>query len=577
MRRIDAATMGVDPMSDAPEDLCLPRPGGISRRTLLKGSAAVAGTGALAASAGVTPFPVTSKASAQADTSTLVFLATDTAYSLDPAQNWDYGGGATILAHVYEGLFKFTGADQATIEPNLAAEVPSLENGGISADGLTYTIKLRPEAKFHDGSAVDATAIKYSYDRVKTLKLGVDFLFDQVDSVAVVDPATVKFTLKKPFSPFLYSVGSLWGNGIVNPAITEAHSTGASDMGLAYLQTADAGSGAYKLDSYDPAQKVATIVRDPNWWQGWGAGPFIEKAIIQWIAEPATVRSMLEQGDAQIVIGLTPEDWKAVSSEDGIVTSEHASSLQTLIYLNNKKAPFDNPKVREAIAWALDYDQIVNGIMGGHGVQLDSVVAKPYIGYAPASTKYTHDLDKAKAAIAASGLEEVSFDLYALSIFPNDQLILELLQADLQSIGVTMNVKTMDANAFLSQQNSGDIDKSFQGYLSNIGGDYPDAYELLALVYAENNQPPAFCCNSEFYGSDPMEQILTKVENALDPTERQAALQSGYDLAFTDLGVVWIHNFSQLVAMRSNVQGWDYNFMYGANYAPFEKMSLSSS
>jgi peptide/nickel transport system substrate-binding protein len=523
----------------------------------------------------MSPFaaPVTA---AQDDASTLIFLATDTAYSLDPAQNWDYGGGATILAHVYEGLFKFTGADQAKIVPNLAADVPTVENGGISADGLTYTINLKPGAKFHDGDPVNADAVKFSYDRVRKMKLGVDFLFDQVDTVEAVDDLTVRFTLKKPFSPFVYSIGSLWGNGIVSPKTVNANSTGEDDFGLAYLQKHDAGSGAYKLDSYDPDQKTATIVRDPDWWQGWEDGPHIERVIIQWIAEPATIRSMLEQGDAQIVIGLTPEDWDAVAATDGITTSEHAASLESLIYLNNKKPPLDNPKVRQALAYAVNYDEVVSGIMGGHGVKLDSIVAKPYIGYAPAATQYNYDLDKAKSLLAEAGFANgLELELYTIHVFPNDQLVLELLQADLASIGVTLSVKSMDANAFLSKQASGNIDDSFQGYISNIGGDYPDAYELLALVYGKNNQPPALCCNTEFYESEAMEKILARVEGALDPTERQAALQDGYNLAFTDEGVIWIHNFSQLVAMRSNVKGWEYNFMYGANYAPFETMSLA--
>jgi peptide/nickel transport system substrate-binding protein len=547
----------------------------LSRRLLLKATAA-GGAAMLAPNQGTTPFWGAPAVAAQETDSTLVFLATDTAYSLDPAQNWDYGGGATILAHVYEGLFKFTGSEQAVLEPNLAAEIPTLENGGISEDGITYTIKLKPGAKFHDGSLLDAEAVKFSYDRVKTMKLGVDFLFDQVESVAALDEETVQFTLKKPFSPFVYSIGSLWGNGIVSPTTVNANSTGEEDFGLAYLQFNDAGSGPYKLESYDPDQKTATIVRDPDWWQGWEEGPHIDRVITQWIAEPATVRSMLEQGDAQIVIGLTPEDWDAVSTMDGITTSEHAASLQSLIYLNNQIPPLDDPKVRQALAYAVNYDEIIGGIMGGHGVQLDSVVAKPYIGYAPASTKYTYDLEKARALLEEAGHGDgLDIELYALHIFANDQLILELLQADLASIGVNLEVKTMDPNAFLSKQTSGDPADAYMGFISNIGGDYPDAYELLALVYATNNQPPALCCNTEFYSSEAMEEILTRVESALDPGERQAALQEGYDLAFVDEGVIWIHNFSQLVAMRSNVQGWEYNFMYGANFAPFEQMSLA--
>jgi peptide/nickel transport system substrate-binding protein len=549
---------------------------GLNRRLLLKAAAAAGGTTLLPAGHGTTPFWVADVKAAQDADSTLVFLATDTAYSLDPAQNWDYGGGATILAHVYEGLFKFTGADQAELVPNLAAEIPTLENGGISEDGLTYTIKLKPGAKFHDGSPVNAEAVKFSYDRVKQLKLGVDFLFDQVEKIDALDEETVQFTLKKPFSPFLYSIGSLWGNGIVSPTTVNANSTGEEDFGLAYLQSHDAGSGAYKLDTYDPDQKTATIVRDPDWWQGWEDGPHIERVIIQWIAEPATIRSMLERGDAHIVVGLTPEDWAAVSEMEGIETAEYAASLQSWIILNNKKPPFDDPKVRQALAYAVNYDEIINGIMGGHGAQLDSVVAKPYIGYAPASTKYTYDLEKAKALLEEAGHGEgLDIELYALHIFPNDQLILELLQADLASIGVNLEVKTMDANAFLSKQTSGNLDDSFLGFIGNVGGDYPDAYELLALSYAKSNQPPSFCCNYGYYENEQMEEILTRIEGALDPEERQAALQEGYDLAFADAGVIWIHNFSQLIAMRSNVQGWEYNFMYGANFAPFEQMSLT--
>jgi peptide/nickel transport system substrate-binding protein len=563
-------------MSGSNAQECRGTGSGLSRRLLLKAAAATGGAALFTSTEGTTPFSAPDVTAAEAADSSLTFLATDTAYSLDPAQNWDYGGGATILAHVYEGLFKFTGTDQAVLTPNLAADIPSLENGGISGDGLTYTVKLKPGAKFHDGSPLDAKAVKFSYDRVKTLKLGVDFLFDQVDKIDAVDDTTVRFTLKKPFSPFLYSIGSLWGNGIVSPTTVNANSKDEKDFGQAYLQFHDAGSGPYTLESYNPDQKTATIVRDPGWWQGWGDGPHIDRVTIQWIAEPATVRSMLERGDAHIVIGLTPEDWKAVSAIAGITTAEYAASLQSLIYLNNKKPPFDDPKVRQAMAYALNYDEVINGIMGGHGVQLDSVVAKPYIGYAPAKTQYRYDLDKAKALLAEAGHSQgLDLELYAIHVFPNDQLILELLQADLASIGVNLAVKSMDANAFLSKLTSGNPDDTFMGYISNIGGDYPDAYELLALVYAKDNQPPALCCNSEFYESDQMEQILTKIEGALDPTERQAALQEGYDLAFVDDGVIWIHNFSQIIAMRSNVKGWAYNFMYGANYAPFEQMSLT--
>jgi len=166
-------------------------------------------------------------------------------------------------------------------------------------------------------------------------------------------------------------------------------------------------------------------------------------------------------------------------------------------------------------------------------------------------------------------------ELYAIHIFQNDQLLLEMFQANLAEIGVNLEVQVMDANAFLSQHLAGDPQAAFPGYIGNVASDYPDAYELLALIYGKRSQPPAVCCNYEFYENPQMEEILTRVEEALDPDERQAALQEGFDLAFADAAVIWIHYFNQLIGMRDSVQGWEYNAMFGANYAPFEKMSLA--
>jgi peptide/nickel transport system substrate-binding protein len=513
---------------------------------------------------------------AQEEESTLIFLATDTAYSLDPAENWDAGGGSTILAHVYDSLFRFTGAEQAVLEPVVAAEIPTIENGGISEDGLTYTVKLKPNVHFHDGTPVNAEAVKFSYDRTKALKLGVDFLLDQIEETEAVDDLTVRFHLQKPFSAFLNSIGTIWGNSIVSPTTVNENSTGEADMGHEYLLSHDAGSGAYILESYDPDQKQAVMVRDPNWWQGWSDEPHIDRVVIQWIAEAATIRSMLERGDAHIVAGLTPEDWQAVSTMDGITAVEQPSNLQSWIVLNNKQAPLDNVKVRQALNYAFDYDQAINGIMGGHGAKLDSVVPPTIIGYSPAKTQYTYDPEKAKALLAEAGYPD-GFDLqlYAIHIFQNDQLLLEMYQANLAEIGVNLEVQVMDANAFLSQHLAGDPQAAFPGYIGNVASDYPDAYELLALIYGKRSQPPAVCCNYEFYENPQMEEILTRVEEALDPEERQAALQEGFDLAFADAAVIWIHYFNQLIGMRDSVQGWEYNAMFGANYAPFEKMSLT--
>ena len=166
----------------------------------------------------LTPSPLVTRAAQDGEETLFNMVIISAAPNmLDPAENWEGEGGFGILAHVYDGLFRFRGAETAEIVPVLAAEVPTVENGGISEDGLQYTVKLRPEATFSDGSPLTADAVVFSYERTRALKLGVDFLLDQIDTVEAVDPQTVRFTIKQPFSPFLNSLGSVFANQIVNP------------------------------------------------------------------------------------------------------------------------------------------------------------------------------------------------------------------------------------------------------------------------------------------------------------------------------------------------------------------------
>ena len=103
----------------------------------------------------------------------MVIIASDDPGSADPAENWNFGGAA-YLPNVYEGLFRFVGSSSPKMEPWLAAEIPTVENNGISSDGLTYTIKLKTNAKFHDGSPVNADAVVYSLQRIEALQKGAN-------------------------------------------------------------------------------------------------------------------------------------------------------------------------------------------------------------------------------------------------------------------------------------------------------------------------------------------------------------------------------------------------------------------
>ncbi|MFT4041312.1 MAG: ABC transporter substrate-binding protein [Thermomicrobiales bacterium] len=542
--------------------------GRVSRRTLVL-SGAAAGLLALA------PAPFAARA-AQDDAEALfnMVIISGSPDTLDPADNWEGSGGFGILAHVYDGLFRFKGAETAEIVPLLAAEVPTAENGGISEDGLQYTVKLRPEAKFADGSPVDAAAVAASYERTRALKLGVDFLLDQINTVEAVDPETVRFTLKQPFSPFLNSIGSVFANEVVNPAVVAEHATDDDPYAHEWFTDNTAGSGPYILERFERDLGQATLVRNRDWWQGWSDGPHLDRVIVQYIPEQATARLMLEQGDADYVAGVSAEALAALANTPGITTVEGITMGQTFIALNTQMAPYDNVLVRQALAYAINYDAIIDGVYGG-GKRMDSVTP-PMVGYAPAATQYTYDLEKAKALFAEAGYPD-GLDL-TIAVAQEDEqgsLALQLLQADLATIGVNLTITPIEASAMFTQMTNGDPAQALPAMFSFMASDYPDAYQLLALGYGTRSLPPASCCNYGSYTNPAMDEIIARVETTLDPEERQAALQEGFDLAYTDEPLIWVHNFADRGAMKDTVQGWEFNYVNGTAYAPLEQMSIS--
>jgi peptide/nickel transport system substrate-binding protein len=541
----------------------------LSRRTLVAAGAA-AGVLQLA------PSPLVTRAAQEGEETIFNFVAVSgPPNTLDPAENWEGFGGFAILAQVYDGLFRLRGAETAEIVPVLAVEVPTQENGGISEDGLQYTVKMRPEATFADGSALTADAVVFSYERTRAMKLGVDFLLDQIDTVEAVDPQTVRFTLKQPFSPFLYSLGSVFANQVVNPAVVAEHATEEDPHAHEWFISNAAGSGPYLLESFEQDLGQATLVRNRDWWQGWSEGSHLDRVIIQYIPEMATARLMLEQGDADYVAGITAEALAALANTPGIVTVEGISMVQTYIALNTQMAPFDNVLVRQALAYALNYEGIIEGVWGG-GQKMDSVTP-PMFGYAPASTQYTYDLEKAKALLAEAGYPDgLDMEIAVAQEYEPGNLTLQVLQADLASIGVNLTITQMEGNALYAQHINGDPAQALPAWFSWMGSDYPDAYQLLALAYGSRSLPPANCCNFAYYSNPEMDEIITRVETTLDPVERQAALQEGFDLAYEDEPYVWLNSVADRAAMKDTVQGWEFNYINGSVYVPLERMSLSS-
>ncbi|HZS90471.1 MAG TPA: ABC transporter substrate-binding protein [Chloroflexota bacterium] len=537
----------------------------VSRKTLLKAGAALSGaaaTGSLMTSPTALAAPALLRHYASSKT-TLVLGVTETSATMDPGVNWDYGV-ATISPACYEGLMKAWRGDTSSIlEKDLA------ESYTRSSDGLTYTFRLQKGIKFADGSPLTAEAVKFTFDRVSTLNLGPAILFQSIKELDVLDDLNIRIKLKYPFGPFLRVLASPWGPGIINPTLVKKHSKNAKDFGQAWLYNHSAGSGPYVLDSWDQARNQATLVRNTHWWRGWPAGSTApDTVIIRWIKDSATHRLLLEQGELDASVGINGPDFEALQSNPIIVTARHLSPRMRNFKFNVTKAPLNDVRVRRALAHTFDCERVINDVLRGNAFHMDSVIARGYAGYAPASIHYNYDLNAAKQLLKQAGHGDgFSLDIQTSSDWPPSNSVVEFWQASLSQVGVKVSIREMPNSTYFQVINSPKTAPQVQ--TGGLGPDYADAFEPLSLSYDIRNAP---FDNSGYYRNDKVSAMLDKAKAIVDDQKRYAAYKPIINTVAADSPSVWCIQDADLVALRKNVTGYQYSFLLTKAFFPLALM-----
>lgn len=319
---------------------------------------------------------------------------------VDPAQKYDLAVRMMLQA-LYDGLVKYEG-NPAEIKPWLA------ERWTTSDDGLVWTFNLNPDAKFHDGSPVDADAVVYSFLRTMEINEGPAWMLDGIvtpENVKAIDATTVEFTLEKPYSAFL-SFLPWWY--IVNPAVVEANK--GDDFGKGYLLENAAGSGPYKLERFESGSSYV-LSRNEDYWKGF---PYEDDrmggVIYRLVRESSAQRAALIKGEADIVTGLGPEEREALSGNDDI----HVSTLPSLtsfgLKFNTQQGVTADVNIRKALAYAYNYESFIQ-ILNGQGKLQTSPFTDAIQGYVPIADMPRQDFDKAREYLAKTDYPDGGFEV----------------------------------------------------------------------------------------------------------------------------------------------------------------------
>lgn len=356
-----------------------------------------------------------------ADDTLRVAYTADPAGGVDPSTFYDIEGQSVILS-VYEGLATYA-PDSSEIEPLLA------ESWETSADGTTYTFKLRDGVTFHDGGKLDAQVVKDSLQRSIDLEGGPSYMLADVAKMTVVDPLTLKIELKQRNNAFLSYLASMYGPKIVSPVALKAHP---GKKGADWFQTNAAGSGPFQLDSY----KRGRDFRMSRFADYWGDEPYFAKIVISIIPDVSSQRLQLQSGDLDLIThGVPVAELETITRDGQLQVVHYPAALRQRVSLNTSKAPFDDIKNRQAFVAALDIPGAVTATYGDYakpatsqypGVMgVDAPVTAPEAGDAP-------DLGKLTMTYPSSE--------------PDSKRLTEFMQQSLQAAGFDVTLRGATVN-----------------------------------------------------------------------------------------------------------------------------------
>jgi peptide/nickel transport system substrate-binding protein len=487
----------------------------------------------------------------QAAKNVLVFGSGQDMSNLDPHTGHDYSIAWGQKA-VYDSLFRYSG-NPAKIVPLLGTEISG------NTDASEFTVKLTDQAKFHDGSAVTAEAIQYNFQRMLRKNLGVAWMFANVmdqDSVAIVDPMTIKITLTKSFAPFDAVLPWLF---IANPAIVKANDVG-GDEGEAYLKDHEAGSGPYTISKWEIGSSYQFDKWADYWYKPEGVN-MVDSMIWQIIRESSTKRIAMETGEVQYGDTLTPEDYIGLR-DGGFTVNDIASITPFAIKLNNQVGPTADVNVRKAIQQAFDYDAAIQALSGFGEVMAGPLATtlKPWHKDDLVTLKF--DIEGAKASLAASGYAG-GFDLeyvYVTGLSIEEQMGLILLQG-CSELGINVKMTPLVWPDMVAR--AADPNSSPAAMAVYAGTDYTDPDNFLWASY-HSSQAGSWSAASHYKNPD-LDALLEQARSSTDQPTRQDLYNQAQQKLVDDAVEVWIYSDIPLEAwvpeltgsVRAQVMGGD--------------------
>jgi peptide/nickel transport system substrate-binding protein len=458
--------------------------------------------------------------------------------SLYEPQNLDNTAGAgqgineAFNGNVYEALFRLT--DAGTVEPSLAKDTK------VSEDGLTYTFTLQPGVTFHSGAPLTAKDVKFSIERVtaETSKSSRKNSLKGIASVETPDDATVVVKLAARSISLPNNLSYVW---IANDAATD-------------FQSKEDGTGPYALQEWRRGSSLA-IARFDKYW---GEKPKNAEVVFQYFTEATALNNALLTGSVDIITSVqSPDSLAQFKDNPEFTVSEGKSTTKLLLAYNDRVAPFDNVKVRKALARAVDDAKLLKAVWGDYGTLIGSFVPPTDAWYADLTKVDAYDPDSAKTLLKEAGYPDgFTFTIDTPNYDPHP-IAAQFIQSELAKIGVKVEINVITANEWYTKvYKAHDFQATLQEHV--------------------NHRDIVFYGNPDFYwgyNNPKVVDLIKQAESSETEAGQTEKLKEANTIIAEDAASNWFYLYPQIVVSKASVSGYPLNglnsqfFAYGITRA----------
>ena len=439
--------------------------------------------------------------------------------NLDPTAGAAAAIDEVVYANIFEGLTRF-GPDGAVL-PALA------QSWDVSEDGKTYTFHLHTGVTFHDGTTFDAEDVKFSLDRARAADSAnaQKALFAGIDTVEVIDPATVTVTLKDADGSFPFNMA--WGDAVI-----------VAPESVADEATHPVGTGPFKFDEWAQGDHI-TISRYDGYW---GTPAQLSKATFRIISDPTAAFAAMMAGDVDAFPNFpAPETLAQFSTDPRFKVIVGSTEGETILAMNNRQPPLDNVKVREAIAHAINRQDIIDGAMFGYGTPIGTHFAPHNPDYVDLTGLSAYDPEKSKALLAEAGVSDLTLRL-ALPPPTYARRGGEIIAAELAAVGIKTEITNVEWAQWLEQV--------FKGH----------DFDLTIVSHTEPMDINIYARPDYYfgYGKPDFVALMETLTKTTDPAARSDLLKQAQEMIAKDYVNAYLFQLAKTGVANAKIEGlWE--------------------